>query len=85
MPNAGNVVMLFTASKIGVPGPRIGFMVAPGEVELVDGSPKPFSDLALKVMADDALFLDPLTAEGFAGYLTRDGKPLDRMDFCRVV
>ena len=67
---------LFTGSKIGFPGPRVGFLYSEAELEIADGKKVPLSDLALVESSSELLFHSPGALRGFEALLhEQDGVP----------
>jgi DNA-binding transcriptional MocR family regulator len=64
------VVHLFTASKIGLPGPRVGMAIAAARVALADGRVLPVRDLLVSESAGSVLFHNPEALRAFEAYLT---------------
>ncbi len=64
------VVHLFTASKIGLPGPRVGMAIAQAQVELPSGKTVPVKNLLLTESAGSILFHNPAALRSFEAYLT---------------
>ena len=62
-------VHLFTGSKIGFPGPRVGFLYSEAELEIADGNNVPLSDLALVESSSELLFHSPGALRGFEALL----------------
>lgn len=62
-------VHLFTGSKIGFPGPRVGFLYSEAMVAIRDGSSVPLRDLALTEASADILFQNPGALRGFEALL----------------
>jgi 2-aminoadipate transaminase len=65
----GSVVHLFTASKIGLPGPRVGMAIAQAKVALASGSVVPVKNLLLTESSGSILFQNPEGLRGFEAYL----------------
>ncbi len=63
------VVHLFTASKIGLPGPRVGMALAAGQVALEGGQVVPLRDLLLTESSGSILLHSPEALRGFEAYL----------------
>lgn len=69
-------VHLFTASKIGLPGPRIGFMFSQANIRLAHKT-VPLTDLLLTEEAAQILLHNPEALRGFEAFLTgADFQPL---------
>jgi DNA-binding transcriptional MocR family regulator len=64
-----SVVHLFTASKIGLPGPRVGMAIAQAKVELAGGKVVPVKNLLLTESSGSVLFHNPEALRGFEAYL----------------
>ena len=64
-----HAVHLFTASKIGLPGPRVGFFYSEVELATMGGKPARLRDLVLAESAGDILFHNPEALRGFEAYL----------------
>ena len=62
-------VHLFTGSKIGLPGPRIGFIYSDATLEIADGAQVPIADLLLTESSSDILFQNPAALRSFEGLL----------------
>ena len=70
-------VHLFTGSKIGLPGPRIGFIYSDALIEIAEGEQVPIAELLLTESSSDILFQNPAALRGFEGLLherTADGR-----------
>ena len=70
-------VHLFTGSKIGLPGPRIGFIYSDALIEIAEGEQVPMAELLLTESSSDILFQNPAALRGFEGLLherTADGR-----------
>ncbi len=63
------VVHLFTASKIGFPGPRVGFVYAPGSLEIENGAVVPLTKLLSTASATSILMHNPESLRIFEAYL----------------
>ncbi len=63
------VVHLFTASKIGLPGPRVGMAIAQAKVMLSDGKVVPVKNLLLTESSGSILFHNPEALRSFEAYL----------------
>ena len=73
-------VHLFTGSKIGFPGPRVGFLYSQAELQIADGSTVPLSTMALTEASSDLLFQNPGALRGFEALLHDEHfKPIDSM------
>ncbi|HCG70065.1 MAG TPA: hypothetical protein DE147_06370 [Gammaproteobacteria bacterium] len=62
-------VHLFTGSKIGFPGPRVGFLYSEAELEITDGQKVSLSELALVESSSELLFHSPGALRGFEALL----------------
>ena len=62
-------VHLFTGSKIGFPGPRVGFLYSEAELEIAEGEKVPLSELALVESSSELLFHSPGALRGFEALL----------------
>jgi DNA-binding transcriptional MocR family regulator len=62
-------VHLFTGSKIGFPGPRVGFLYSEAEIEIEAGQVVPILDLLLVESSGDILFQNPGALRGFEALL----------------
>jgi DNA-binding transcriptional MocR family regulator len=58
-------VHLFTGSKIGFPGPRVGFLYSEADLTVADGATVSLSQLALAEASADILFQNPSALYGF--------------------
>ncbi len=67
--NPAQTVHLFTGSKIGFPGPRVGFLYSEAELAIADGQQVRLSDLAVTEASADVLFQNPLALRGFEALL----------------
>jgi DNA-binding transcriptional MocR family regulator len=65
-------VHLFTGSKIGFPGPRVGFAYSAAELEIAGGERVPIVDLLLVESSGDILFHNPGALRGFEALLHDD-------------
>ena len=65
-------VHLFTGSKIGLPGPRVGFAYSEAEIEIEDGRRTPLTDLLLTEASADILFHNPKALRSFESLLHDD-------------
>ena len=73
-------VHLFTGSKIGFPGPRVGFFYSDAILTISDGERVPLADLALTESSSDILFQNPASLRGFESMLhDEDFKELNSM------
>ena len=64
-------VHLFTGSKIGLPGPRVGFIYSDARLEIADNQQVPIADLLLTESSSDILFQNPAALRGFEALLHR--------------
>ena len=62
-------VHLFTGSKIGLPGPRVGFVYTDAELEIEGGRREPLTDLLLTEASADILFHNPKALRSFESLL----------------
>ena len=62
-------VHLFTGSKIGLPGPRVGFAYTEAVVEIEDRARAPLADLLLTEASADILFHNPQALRSFESLL----------------
>ena len=68
-------VHLFTGSKIGLPGPRVGFIYSEANVEISDQKTIPITDLLGTESSADILFHNPLSLLSFEALLREtDGR-----------
>ncbi|BFM11455.1 hypothetical protein R50072_16080 [Simiduia litorea] len=65
-------VHLFTASKIGLPGPRIGFMYTEANIELANKATVSLNQLLLTEASANILLHNPEALKGFEAFLTDD-------------
>lgn len=65
-------IHLFTGSKIGFPGPRIGFVYSEARLTIEDGKEVSFTELALTEAAASILFQNPGALRGFEALLHDD-------------
>jgi len=63
------VVHLFTGSKIGFPGPRVGFLYTEATLTIAEGETVSLSDMALTESSSDILFQNPGALHGFEAML----------------
>ena len=76
----GQTVHLFTGSKIGFPGPRIGFLYSEALLAVADGEQIDLATMALTEASSDVLFQNPAALRGFEAMLHGpDFKPLKSM------
>ncbi|MBT3217621.1 MAG: pyridoxal phosphate-dependent aminotransferase [Proteobacteria bacterium] len=64
-----HTVHLFTASKIGLPGPRVGFFYSEVELEISGGNRVALNDLVLTESSADILLHNPEALRAFEAYL----------------
>ena len=69
-------IHLFTGSKIGFPGPRIGFVYSEAQIEIEGGKRLPIADLFLTEASADLLFQNPEALHGFDALLHDDAMKL---------
>ena len=62
-------VHLFTGSKIGLPGPRIGFIYTEAQISIAGGANAALTDLLLAEAAADMLFQNPRALRSFESLL----------------
>ena len=62
-------VHLFTGSKIGFPGPRVGFLYTQAKLEIADGKTVGLAEMALTEASSDVLFQNPAALRGFEALL----------------
>ncbi len=67
--DAEHVVHLFTASKIGLPGPRVAFAYTEARLKVGGGAEAALRDLLITEAAADILFQNPAALRGFEAYL----------------
>ena len=67
--DSAQTVHLFTGSKIGLPGPRVGFIYSDAILEIADGQQVPIADLLLTESSSDILFQNPAALRGFEALL----------------
>jgi DNA-binding transcriptional MocR family regulator len=73
-------IHLFTGSKIGFPGPRVGFLYSEAELDIEGGRMVRFSDLALTEAAASILFQNPEALWGFDAMLHDESfRPMSSM------
>ena len=68
-------VHLFTGSKIGFPGPRVGFLYSQATLEIAAGEVVSLSELALTEASSDVLFQNPAALRGFEALLHEQPEP----------
>src|SRR5262249_47035131 len=71
-------IHLFTGSKIGFPGPRVGFIWSNAVLEMEGGGEVPITDLLLTEASADLLFQNPEALHGFEALLHDDAMRLRR-------
>lgn len=64
-------VHLFTGSKIGLPGPRVGFIYSDATIEIANSQQVPIAELLLTESSSDILFHNPEALRGFESLLHR--------------
>ena len=62
-------VHLFTGSKIGFPGPRVGFFYSEATLAIADGQEVSLTEMALTESSSDLLFQNPAALRGFEAML----------------
>ena len=62
-------VHLFTGSKIGFPGPRVGFLYSQARLSIADGKEVSLAEMALTESSSDLLFQNPGALRGFEALL----------------
>lgn len=62
-------VHLFTGSKIGFPGPRVGFLYSEATLAIADGTEVSLAEMALTEASSDLLFQNPGALRGFEALL----------------
>ncbi len=62
-------IHLFTGSKIGLPGPRVGYIYSEAEVEIEGGKRAAITELLLTEASADILFQNPEALHGFDALL----------------
>ena len=73
-------IHLFTGSKIGFPGPRVGFFYSEATLTVADGQEVSLTEMALTESSSDLLFQNPGALRGFEALLHDDEfKLLDSM------
>jgi|GEM_PF-311965 len=73
--DSSQTVHLFTGSKIGLPGPRVGFVYSDALIEIAGGERVPLADLLLTESSSDILFQNPAALRGFEALLH---EPVDK-------
>jgi DNA-binding transcriptional MocR family regulator len=69
-------IHLFTGSKIGFPGPRVGFIFSDAVLAIEGGREVPITDLLLTEASADLLFQNPEALHGFEALLHDDSMQL---------
>ena len=69
-------IHLFTGSKIGFPGPRVGFIFSDAVLAIEGGREVPITDLLLTEASADLLFQNPEALHGFEALLHDDAMQL---------
>ena len=67
--DSSQTVHLFTGSKIGFPGPRVGFLYSDATLEIAAGQEVALADMILTEASADALFQNPGALRGFEALL----------------
>ena len=62
-------IHLFTGSKIGFPGPRVGYLYSAATLQIDGGEQVPLATLALTESSADLLFQNPAALRGFEALL----------------
>jgi DNA-binding transcriptional MocR family regulator len=62
-------VHLFTGSKIGFPGPRVGFFYSEADLAIAGGETVSLAEMALTEASSDMLFQNPAALRGFEAML----------------
>jgi DNA-binding transcriptional MocR family regulator len=62
-------IHLFTGSKIGFPGPRVGYLYSDASIKIDSGEEIPLATLALTESSADLLFQNPAALRGFEALL----------------
>lgn len=70
--DASHTVHLFTASKLGLPGPRVGYLYSDGDLVINADKTAPLKDLLVTEAAATILFHNPEALRGFEAYLMDD-------------
>lgn len=65
----GCTIHLFTGSKIGFPGPRVGFLYSEAELAVAGGRTATLTEFALAEASSDILFQNPAALFGFEALL----------------
>ncbi|MCH2352050.1 MAG: pyridoxal phosphate-dependent aminotransferase [Pseudomonadales bacterium] len=71
-------VHLFTGSKIGLPGPRIGFAYSEATIQIADQEEIGLTDLLLTESSADILFQNPQALRAFQSLLHEDNGDLSK-------
>ncbi len=78
--NAAQTVHLFTGSKIGFPGPRVGYLYSEAELAIAGGEVVRLTDMSVTEASADMLFQNPLALRGFEALLHDESfEPLPSM------
>ena len=67
-------IHLFTGSKIGFPGPRVGYLYSDAVLEIEAGETVDLSTLALTESSSDLLFQNPAALRGFEALLHEESE-----------
>ncbi|MDP6971983.1 MAG: PLP-dependent aminotransferase family protein, partial [Pseudomonadales bacterium] len=67
-------VHLFTGSKIGFPGPRVGFLYSEAKLAIAGGVEVDLTEFAVTEASADMLFQNPAALYGFEALLHRPGE-----------
>ena len=70
--NPERSVHLFTGSKIGLPGPRVGFIYSEASISVENGSASSLTELLLSESSGAILFHNPLSLLTFEALLRKD-------------
>lgn len=65
-----STIHLFTASKIGLPGPRVGFIYSEASIAIKNRKEAKLQDLLLTEVSGDILLHNPNSLRNFEAYLT---------------
>jgi (S)-3,5-dihydroxyphenylglycine transaminase len=65
-------VHLFTGSKLGLPGPRVGFVYSDAQLEIAEGETVSLTELLLTEASAEILFQNPEALRGFEALLHDD-------------
>lgn len=68
-------VHLFTGSKIGFPGPRVGFLYSQATLSIGGGQTVDLSEMAMTEASADVLFQNPQALRGFESLLHEETAP----------